>query len=119
MAPLAFGQAEDEQKLVSIDEGVGNFRAAIAARSDPSLVIAARTPALKIEGIEGTLARVKAYAATGVDAIFVITPDRIEHLQAIHAATGLPMIIGSFYGSLTREQMEACGARILHRPAIQ
>jgi len=115
VAPLAFGQAEDEQRLVSIEESAGKMCAAVAARSDPSLVIAARTPALKIEGIEGTLARVKKYAAAGVDAIFVIGPDKVEQLQAIHAATKLPLIVGAFHGTLTREQMAACGVRILHQ----
>ena len=37
------------------------MKAALAARSDPALMIAGRTSALKIEGIEGTLARAKAY----------------------------------------------------------
>jgi len=67
--PLAFGQPDTGLRLVSIEEGVGKMRAALAARSDPALVITARTPSLKLEGIESAVARAKAYAATGVDAI--------------------------------------------------
>src|SRR5262245_65698511 len=54
--PLSFRQGEDEDRLISIEEGVGKLRAAVAARSDAELVITARTSALRIEGIQGTLA---------------------------------------------------------------
>src|SRR5687768_1585079 len=51
--PTAFGSAADA--CVSIPEMTGKLRAALAARSDPSLVIAARTAAPGIEGIEATV----------------------------------------------------------------
>ena len=49
--PTPFGQAEGKESLTSIEEGVGKLRAAVSARSDPSLIIAGRTSALKIEGV--------------------------------------------------------------------
>jgi len=114
--PVSFGQAEEEVKrMISIEEGVGKMRAAVAAREDPSLVIAARTSALKFEGIESAVARAKAYAATGVDMIFIATGlEKLEHIQAIHAAAKLPIVLGSNRGTLTREQLESNGARILN-----
>ena len=68
--PTPFGQTKET--LTSIAEGEGKLRAAVAGRSDPSLIIAGRTSALKIEGVESVLARVKAYSKTGVDAIFIV-----------------------------------------------
>ena len=113
--PISFGQAEGTNKLISIEEGVGKIRAALAARSDPALVIAARTSALTIEGIESTLARAKAYAATGIDMFFMAgRVDNLEHVKAVYAATKLPLIIGSSRGSLSPEDLEANGARILN-----
>ncbi len=117
--PTPFGQAEGKESLTSIAEGAGKLRAAVAGRSDPSLIIAGRTSALKIEGVEGTLARVKAYSQTGVDAIFIVGLEKLDQLDAIHAATKLPIIIGSAPASLKREELAARGARIVlqgHQP---
>lgn len=117
--PTPFGQREGEESLTSIEEGAGKLRAAVAARSDPSLIIAGRTSAIRIEGIEGALARVKAYAATGVDAIFIVGLEKLDQIEAIHAAVKLPIIIGSAPATLKREDLAANGARILlqgHQP---
>ncbi len=117
--PTPFGQAEGKESLISIAEGVGKLRAAVAARRDPSLVIAGRTSALRIEGVEGTVTRAKAYAATGVDAIFIVGLQTLAQLEAIHAAVKLPIIVGSAPASLKREDLAARGARILlqgHQP---
>ena len=95
------------------------MKAALAARSDPSLVIAGRTSALKVEGLEGTLARAKAYAAVGVDAIFLVGVETIEQVKAVHDAVKLPIIVGSAPASIKREDFAAAGARVLlqgHQP---
>ena len=115
--PTPFGQTRET--LTSIAEGVGKLRAAVAARGDPSLIIAGRTSALKIEGLEGCLARIKAYEKTGVDAIFIVGLEKLDQLDAIHAAIKLPIIIGSAPASLKREDLAARGARIVlqgHQP---
>lgn len=117
--PLRFRQPEGTDELISTEEMIGKLRAAVAARSDPSLVIAGRTAALKVEGTEGAVARAKAYAATGVDAIFVIGVETLDQVAAIHDATRLPVIVGSAPASLKREDFAARGARILlqgHQP---
>jgi carboxyvinyl-carboxyphosphonate phosphorylmutase len=117
--PVPFGQAEGKESLTSIAEGAGKLRAAVAGRSDPALIIAGRTSALKIEGLEGALARVKAYSQTGVDAIFIVGLEKLDQLDAIHAATPLPIILGNAPASLKREELAARGARIVlqgHQP---
>lgn len=117
--PIRFRQSEGADELISIDEMVGKLKAAVSARTDPSLVIAGRTAALKVEGTAGTVARVKAYAATGVDAIFVIGVETLEQVAAVREAAGLPVIVGSAPASLKREDLAARGARILlqgHQP---
>ena len=117
--PLRFGPPAGKDELISTGEMVGKLRAAVAARRDPSLVIAGRTAALKAEDTERTVARVKAYAATGVDAIFVVGLEKLEQLDAIHAAVKVPIIVGSAPASLKREDLAARGARILlqgHQP---
>ena len=116
--PTRFGNSGGEE-LISIPEGVGKMKAALAARSDPSLIIAGRTSALKVEGLEGTLARAKAYAAAGVDAIFLVGVETIDQVKAVHDSTKLPVIVGSAPASLKREDFAAAGARVLlqgHQP---
>jgi carboxyvinyl-carboxyphosphonate phosphorylmutase len=118
--PTPYGQAEGKDDLISVNEMVGKLKAGVLARRDPSLIIAGRTAALKVEGTEGTVARVKAYAATGVDAIFIIGLEKLEQLEAVQAAAnGLPIIVGSAPPALKREELAARGARILlqgHQP---
>ena len=117
--PLRFGQPEGSDELISTAEMVGKLRAAVAARSDPTLVIAGRTAALKVEGTEGAVTRAKAYAATGVDAIFIVGVETLEQVARVHEAAGLPIIVGSAPAALKREDLAARGARILlqgHQP---
>ena len=61
----------------------------------------------------------KVYDKTGVDAIFIVGLEKLDQLDAIHAATKLPIIIGSAPASLKREELAARGARIVlqgHQP---
>ena len=106
--PARFGASGDE--LVSVEEAQGKLRAALAARRDPQLVIAARTASLKIEKIGSVVARVRAYAATGVDAIFLSGLSRLEDLDEVRAAVKLPIITGSTPG-IRREDLAARGVR--------
>jgi carboxyvinyl-carboxyphosphonate phosphorylmutase len=115
--PLRFGQTKDE--LISTEEMVGKLKAAVSARKDPSTVIAGRTAALKVEGVEGTCARAKAYAACGVDCIFVVGLENVAQVRAVHEAAKLPIIVGSAPASIKREELAAAGARVMlqgHQP---
>src|ERR1700709_225703 len=67
LLPQAFGQAKTQ--LISLEEGAGKMKAALDARSDPSLVVIGRTGAAGITGIADAIARARAYEALGVDAL--------------------------------------------------
>jgi carboxyvinyl-carboxyphosphonate phosphorylmutase len=92
LLPQAFGQAKTQ--LISLDEGVGKMKAALDGRSDPSLVIIGRTGAVSITGLDDAIARAKAYEATGVDALFFTGIKDRGELEAISAATKLPIVLG-------------------------
>ncbi len=82
--------------MVSTDEMTARLRAALAARSDPSLVIVARTNAFNAGvSTEEAVARLTAYAATGVDAIMVVGTTRPEQITAVGDAVALPLIVGN------------------------
>jgi carboxyvinyl-carboxyphosphonate phosphorylmutase len=89
--PFAAGKAQ----FISIEEGVGKMRAALAGRQDPDLAVIGRTGAIAVTGLDDTIARVSAYAATGVDAIFLVGVRSREHLDAIARAVKIPLILGS------------------------
>ena len=115
--PARFGQTEDE--LISTAEMVGKLKAAVAARRDPSTIILGRTAALKMEGTEKTVARAKAYAACGVDAIFLVGVESTDQVKAVHETVKLPVMVGSAPASIKREEFAAAGARVLlqgHQP---
>ena len=97
--PAGFG-APGEMRLISIDEGVGKLRAALAARQDPNLVIAGRTQAISVSGLADTIARAQAYEASGVDALFFVGVRKRAELDAIAEAVRLPIILGSIGGEL-------------------
>src|SRR6266702_1055728 len=92
LLPQAFGQAK--KQLISLDEGVGKMKAALNGRSDPSLVIIGRTGAVSITGLDDAIARAKAYEATGVDALFFTGIKSSKELEALAAATRLPIVLG-------------------------
>ena len=106
--PANFGAA-GEMRLISIEEGVGKMRAALAARQDPSLVIAGRTQAISLSGLDDTIARAKAYEAAGVDALFFVGLKKRAELDAIAAAVRLPIIIGGGGGEF--DDLTYLGAR--------
>ena len=117
--PTPFGQAEGTDTLISLEEMVGKLKAAVAARRDPSTIILGRTASLKVEGTEGAVKRAKAFAACGVDAIFLVGVEKIEQVKAVHDAAKLPVMVGSAPASIKREDFAVAGARVLlqgHQP---
>jgi carboxyvinyl-carboxyphosphonate phosphorylmutase len=92
LLPQAFGQARTQ--LISLEEGVGKMKAALDARGDPSLVIIGRTGAASVTSVDDAIVRAKAYQATGVDALFFTGVKTRADLEAIAAATMLPIVLG-------------------------
>ena len=92
LLPQAFGQAKTQ--LISLEEGVGKMKGALDGRGDPSLVIMGRTGAASVTSLDDTIARAKAYEAAGVDALFFTGIKARAELEAISAATKLPIVLG-------------------------
>jgi carboxyvinyl-carboxyphosphonate phosphorylmutase len=91
---LPTGYGSDDAQLISIEEGVGKMRAALAGRQDPRLVIVGRTSAIGITGVDDTIARLKAYEAAGVDMLFMAGLKNRAQLDAVAQAVKLPMFLG-------------------------
>jgi carboxyvinyl-carboxyphosphonate phosphorylmutase len=92
LLPQAFDEAKTQ--LISLEEGVGKKRGALDGRGDSSLVVVARTGAASIASLDEAIRRAKAYQATGVDALFFTGVKARAELEAIAAATRLPIVLG-------------------------
>jgi oxaloacetate decarboxylase len=109
--PRPYG--DDKVRLVSIEEGVGKMRAALAGRQDPSLVIAGRTSAMAVTGVDDTIARAKAYEAAGVDAVFLVGVRTRAQLDAVAGAVKVPLMLGTATPELADlDYLSARGVRI-------
>lgn len=119
LLPQPFGSG-GKSALISMEEGVGKVRAALAARSDKSLVISGRTSAVGITGVADAIARAKAYEAAGADAMFFVGVKTAEELDALCGSVRIPIILGGVPAKLMdRAVLAAKGARIClqgHQP---
>jgi carboxyvinyl-carboxyphosphonate phosphorylmutase len=82
----------DGKEVVPIAEMVVKLRAACAARSDPDLVLIARTDALAVTGLDDTLRRCAAYAEAGADVLFVEALRTTEEIDRVRREVDLPLL---------------------------
>jgi carboxyvinyl-carboxyphosphonate phosphorylmutase len=119
LLPQPFG-AGTAQQLLSLEEGVGKMDAALAGRRDPDLVVAGRTSAIAISGLDDAIRRAEAYEAAGVDAIFLVGVKTRKELEAIAPQIKLPLILGTATPELSdRAYLAGHGVRIClqgHQP---
>lgn len=107
-------------QLLSVEEGTGKMKAALEARVDPGLCIFGRTSAPGITGTDDCIARIQAYEAAGVDAIFVVGIKDKDQLEAVAASVSLPLMLGGVPADLRdRDYLASLGVRIClqgHQP---
>ncbi len=112
--PPARFNAEDAG-LYSKEEQAGKLEAAVAARTDPTTVIVARTAALRYYPMDEALDRMRAYDQAGVEAIRLVGLSTREQLEAVHQATSLPLTVLSPPADMINDRpfLAANGIRIL------
>ncbi len=117
--PQAYG-AGGAIELLSIEEGAGKMKAALAARRDPRLAVVGRTSAMAVSGVEDALKRAQAYQAAGVDAMFFLGVRTREQLETLSAACRVPIVLGGVGAELSdRGYLGDRGVRIClqgHQP---
>jgi len=118
LLPRTYG--ETKPGLLSIEEGVGKLRAALAAREDKSFAVVGRTSAAAMTGTADAVARAKAYQATGVDALFFAGRITRDQLDAIAGEVTVPIVLGGLSGDmLDRPYLASRGVRVAlqgHQP---
>jgi carboxyvinyl-carboxyphosphonate phosphorylmutase len=118
LLPRAFG--EKKPSVISIEEGIGKMRAALAAREDKTLTIIGRTSSPAISGLADGIKRLKAYEAAGVDALFIAGGLTRPDLDAIAAEIKIPLMLGGGSADMQdKEYLASRGVRIAlqgHQP---
>jgi 2-methylisocitrate lyase-like PEP mutase family enzyme len=99
--PKRCGHLEGK-RLIPADEMVGKIRAARAARTSSDFLIIGRTDARSQEGLDGALARARAYGEAGADLLFVEAPqNRDELAEVARALHGKPLVANMVEGGKT------------------
>ena len=78
--------------VVSAEEFAAKIRAAVEARTDPDLVIIARTDAIAVNGLDDALRRAEAAVRAGADMLFVEAPTTEEQIERVARAFDTPLL---------------------------
>ncbi|MCP4391470.1 MAG: isocitrate lyase/PEP mutase family protein [Gammaproteobacteria bacterium] len=92
LLPKRFGASAAE--FLSIDEGVGKMKAALAGRQDSDLIVLGRTSAVGVNGVEDGIRRARSYLDAGVDGIMFVGIKTRPELDAIAAEIKAPIMLG-------------------------
>lgn len=98
--PKRCGHLEGKQ-VVSTGEFVAKIHAAVDARTDPEMVIIARTDARGPKGFGEAIERANRYAEAGADVIFVEAPQTIDEIERIPKEVGAPTMFNLVSGGRT------------------
>ena len=111
--PKRFGVASPG--LVSKEEQVGKLEVAVAARTDPTTVVVARSAALGLCPLDEAVDRIAAYSRTGAEAVMLTGAQTRAQLEAVHQATSLPLCVLSPPADIRNDAafLAANGVRIL------
>ncbi|HEY2699412.1 MAG TPA: isocitrate lyase/PEP mutase family protein [Pseudonocardiaceae bacterium] len=98
--PKKCGHLPDKE-LISTNEFVAKLRAALDARTDPDLVVIARTDARAPLGLDAAIDRANTYADAGADVIFIEAPQTVEEIERISKEVSAPLLLNLVIGGLT------------------
>ena len=89
------------KSVVSTTEMVDKIRAAREARTDPGLLIVARTDARAEYGLDEACRRALAYHEAGADVLFVEAPQTLDEVEAIARELPGPLVHNVVEGGVT------------------
>ena len=110
----------DGKDVVDQQVAVRRIKAAVAARRDPAFVIAARTDAAAINGLDDAVDRAKAYVDAGADLIFPEAMTNAADFERIRAAIDVPILANmTEFGKsrlLDAKTLESLGVNVVIYP---
>jgi methylisocitrate lyase len=110
----------DGKDVVGPDTAVKRIKAAVAARRDPAFVIAARTDAAAVNGLDDAIDRARAYTDAGADLIFPEAMTGEADFERMRAAVDVPILANmTEFGKsplLTAKTLENLGVNVVIYP---
>ena len=121
VAPKKCGHIAGKQ-VIPTDEFCDKIRAASEYRTDPDLLIIARTDARAVTGLDDAIERGNRYAEAGADVIFVEAPQGMDEVQRIAREVKAPLLANMVPGGKTPavkfSDLQRLGFRIVIYPAV-
>lgn len=109
--------------VVPIEDYLPKLRAALWARTDPDLVIMARTDAVAVYGVDEGIDRARMYASEGADMVFIEALKTEEDMIKVNKAMkeiGVPVMANMIEGGespfLTAGELEKIGYSVVAYP---
>jgi carboxyvinyl-carboxyphosphonate phosphorylmutase len=121
VAPKKCGHIAGKQ-VISAREFADKIRAASEYRTDPDLVIIARTDARAVTSLEDAIERGNLYAEAGADVIFVEAPQSEDELHRVAREVKAPLLANMVQGGKTPAvkvaELERLGFKLVIFPAV-
>lgn len=109
------------KQVIPAAEFAEKLRAAVSARSDPDLVIIARTDSRALHGLHEVLERAARFADAGADLFFPEGLESPDEVSEVAEAAGIPLLINQVPGGqapvMPHEQLLEAGCRIVIYPS--
>ncbi len=86
--------------VIPLPEMIGKIKAVVDSRTDPNLLLIARTDARAVEGFERAMERAQAFIEAGADITFVEAPESVEELRKI-GKLSVPQVVNLVVGGKT------------------
>jgi len=108
------------EEIVPAAEMVDKIRAALQARTDPDLLIVARTDAMRTDGYDEGIRRARLYLEAGAEAIMIFPNDEEETRRTPRDLPGVPLVYvnstGNRFGRgvYPATQLEEMGWKIVY-----
>ena len=121
VAPKKCGHIAGKQ-IVSATEFADKIRAAVEYKTDPDLVIIARTDARAVSGLDDAIERANVYREAGADVIFFEAPQSIEEIERVAREVKAPLLANMVQGGKTPavkvSELERLGFKIVIFPGV-
>ena len=125
VSPKRCGHMEGKS-VISAEEAVEKYRAAVEARRDPDFVIKARTDATAIHGLGEAIRRLNLYAEAGADLLFADALMTAEDIATVAREVSKPLAVNMGFGIrqrpttplLSTRQLEDMGVKTVSFPRM-
>ena len=121
VAPKKCGHIAGKQVLEA-KEFADKIRAAVEYKTDPDLVIIARTDARAVTGLDDAIARANLYREAGAAVIFFEAPQSVEEIQRVAREVKAPLLANMVQGGRTPgmkvAELEQLGFKIVIFPGV-